>query len=101
MAMPAPDRTRQSHAKNAPVSNDARSLRKRWVDRSLRGRRPNDEEIEIWNAFLAKRGWRDAGSADLHAAKERFGWRDRDDIQTWSDLHDVDKGRTPGRHPAG
>jgi gluconokinase len=65
-----------------------------------RGRRPNEEEIEIWNAFLAKRGWRDAGSADLEAAKKRYGWADRDDIQTWIDLHDVDEGRTPGWHPA-
>ena len=66
-----------------------------------RGRRPSEEEIEIWNAFLAKRGWRDAGSADLEAAKKRFGWGSRDDIQTWVDLHDVDEGRTPGWHPAG
>ena len=39
-----------------------------------RGRRPGEEEIEIWNAFIAKRGWRDAGSADLQSAKERAGW---------------------------
>jgi len=61
---------------------------------------PNEEEIQIWNAFLAKRGWRDAGSAGLEAAKKRYGWADRDDIQTWIDLHDVDEGRTPGWHPA-
>lgn len=61
------------------------------------GRRPNEEEIEIWNAFLAKRGWRDGGSADLQAAKERYGWGNRDDVQTWVDLHDVDEGRTPGQ----
>lgn len=59
-----------------------------------RGRRPNEEEIEVWNAFLAKRGWRDAGSADLRAAKERAGWSERDDIQTWIDLHDAEEGRT-------
>jgi gluconokinase len=60
-----------------------------------RGRKPGEEEIEIWNAFISKRGWRDAGSADLQAAKERNGWADRDDIQTWVDLHDVEEGRTP------
>ena len=60
-----------------------------------RGRKPSEEEIEIWNAFLLKRGWRDAGSADLQAAKERNGWADRDDIQTWVDLHDAEEGRTP------
>lgn len=59
------------------------------------GRRPGEEEIEIWNAFLAKRGWRDAGSADLQAAKERLGWGERDDLQTWVDLHDAEEGRRP------
>src|SRR5262249_3497711 len=42
-----------------------------------RGRRPSNEEIEIWNAFILKRGWRDAGSTDLQAAKERSGFGDR------------------------
>src|SRR5216110_247494 len=61
----------------------------------VRGRRPSEEEISIWNAFLAKRGWRDEASADLQAAKERSGFGDRDDIQTWLDLHDAEEGRTP------
>ena len=60
-----------------------------------RGRKPSEEEIEVWNAFIAKRGWRDAGSADLQAAKARAGWSGREDIQTWVDLHDVEEGRTP------
>lgn len=60
-----------------------------------KGRRPSEEEIEIWNAFLAKRGWRDVASDDLEAAKERAGWSERNDIQTWTDLHDVEEGRTP------
>ena len=59
------------------------------------GRKPSEEEIEIWNAFLAKRGWRDDGTADLQAAKERLGWGERDDIHTWVDLHDTEEGRTP------
>jgi gluconokinase len=62
-----------------------------------RGRKPGEEEIEIWNAFLAKRGWRDEGSADLVEAKKRTGWQNRDDIQTWVDLHDAEEGRAPGR----
>jgi len=60
-----------------------------------RGRKPSEEEIAIWNAFLAKRGWRDEASADLQAAKQRSSLGDRDDIQTWVDLHDVEEGRTP------
>ncbi len=61
----------------------------------LKGRKPNDEEIAIWNAFLSKRGWRDDASTDLQAAKERSGFGDREDIQTWIDLHDAEEGRTP------
>lgn len=60
-----------------------------------RGRKPSEEEIKIWNAFLLKRGWRDEASADLQAAKKREGFEDRADIQTWVDLHDVEEGRTP------
>ena len=59
------------------------------------GRHPGEEEILIWNAFISKRGWRDEGSGDLKAAKKRNGWEDRDDIQTWVDLHDAEEGRTP------
>jgi hypothetical protein len=66
-----------------------------------RGRKPREEEIEIWNAFISKRGWRDESSADLQAAKERNGWADRDNIQTWVDLHDAEEGRTPRSSLAG
>lgn len=58
-----------------------------------RGQKPGDEEIEIWNAFLTKRGWRDEASADLAAAKQRGQLAERDDIQTWFDLHDAEEGR--------
>jgi hypothetical protein len=62
-----------------------------------KGKRPSDEEIAIWNAFLAKRGWRDEASDDLMEAKKRVGLGDRGDIQTWIDLHDAEEGRTPGQ----
>ena len=29
------------------------------------------------------------------AAKEALNWGDRQDIQTWVDLHDAEEGRTP------
>ena len=60
-----------------------------------RGRRPNEEEISIWNAFLGKRGWRDEASEELAESKNEAGFGDRDDIQTWLDLHDAEEGRTP------
>src|ERR1043165_5487204 len=30
------------------------------------GRKPTQEEIEVWNGFMSKRGWRDAGSQRLN-----------------------------------
>jgi hypothetical protein len=61
------------------------------------GRRPSEEEITVWNAFLLKRGWRDEASPELQEAKERSGFGNRHDIQTWVDFHDVEEGRKPGR----
>ena len=62
------------------------------------GKRPNDEEIEIWNSFLLKRGWRDAGSEELAQTKKAAGFGDRDDIQTFVDYHDADEGRRPKKN---
>ncbi len=50
------------------------------------GRRPSAEEIQIWNAFITKRGWRDEATPGLQADKEASGFGDRDDILTWVDL---------------
>jgi Domain of unknown function (DUF5069) len=53
------------------------------------GRRPNNEEIQIWNAFMAKRGWRDDASDTLEQAKSGAGLSHRTDIQTYFDLLDA------------
>jgi len=66
-----------------------------------RGRKPGEEEILMWNAFITKRGWRDEASAELAEAKRREGFENRDDIQTWIDLHDAEEGRTPGNSCSG
>lgn len=58
------------------------------------GRKPSEEEILVWNQFLIKRGWRDESSESLQPFKESCGFGDRDDIQTWVDLQEVDEGRT-------
>lgn len=54
------------------------------------GRQPDAEQIEVWNAFLNKRGWRDSGSAGLVKNKQEA---DRDDLLTYFDLMDVEEGR--------
>ena len=56
------------------------------------GRKPSPEEIEVWNSYLRKRGWRDDASQRLAERKKEYGISDRDDIQTFFDLLDIDEG---------
>ena len=60
-----------------------------------KGSRPDAEQIEIWNGFMHKRGWRDSASAGLEAQKGEAGLGDRADICVFFDLMDVEEGRTP------
>jgi len=55
------------------------------------GRRPNDEELFIFNAFLSKRGWRDNQTHELEQMKRERGFADRTDIQTFFDFHKADE----------
>ena len=57
------------------------------------GKRPSPEQIEIWNGFMNKRGWRDSASAGLQKNKEEAGLGHRDDIVVFFDLMDVEEGR--------
>ncbi len=59
------------------------------------GRRPDAEQIEIWNGFMHKRGWRDAASKGLEEQKAEAGLGHRDDIVTFFDLMDAEEGRAP------
>jgi gluconokinase len=61
----------------------------------VHGRRPDAEQIEIWNTFMQKRGWRDSASAGLARQKEEAGLGDRADIEVFFDLMDVEEGRLP------
>ena len=44
------------------------------------GRRPDAEEIEVWNTFMMKRGWRDSGTPSLLRSKADAGFAHRDDL---------------------
>lgn len=57
------------------------------------GRQPTSEQIEIWNDFMAKRGWNDAASEVLARRKQESGFESRDDIQTMFAYIDADEGR--------
>jgi hypothetical protein len=56
------------------------------------GVEPDAEQIEVWNTFMEKRGWRDSASAGLEEQKVEAGFADREDIQTFFDLMDAEEG---------
>lgn len=55
------------------------------------GRRPNTEEIEIWNAFMSKRGWNDEATETLEKMKRERGFSHRSDIRTFFEFHQADE----------
>lgn len=55
------------------------------------GRRPSEEEVFIFNAFLCKRGWRDNQTEELEQMKRARGFAGRTDIQTFFDFHKADE----------
>ena len=63
----------------------------------VQGRKPSEDEIEVWNDFMRKRGWRDALSERLRQRLAEGGFEQRTDIQTFFDYIDLDEGRDPAR----
>jgi hypothetical protein len=62
------------------------------------GRRPTEEEIEIWNAFMLKRGWRDAGTQRLNERLAEIGLPPGT-VQTMFEFIDLDEGRLKINQP--
>jgi len=61
-----------------------------WV--FAHGRPPDQQEIEIWNAFMTKRGWRDAGTPRLNERLAEIGLPPGT-VQTMFEFIDLDEGR--------
>jgi hypothetical protein len=60
------------------------------------GRKPTAEDIETWNGFMMKRGWRDEASDRIVFRLKESGLEARDkDCGTMFDFIDLDEGRTP------
>ena len=59
------------------------------------GRPLSAEDIEVWSAFIRKRGLRDSAEilADLEDAKRKSGLANRADIDTYLRRHDAEEGR--------
>lgn len=56
------------------------------------GRRPNDEEIEVWNGFMTKRGWRDAATQRLNERLAEINLPPGT-VQTMFEFIDLDEGQ--------
>ncbi len=63
----------------------------KWV--FAHGRRPTAEQIEVWNGFMTKRGWRDAGRERLLFRLNEASLPTDGSIATMFDYIDVDEGR--------
>jgi hypothetical protein len=61
------------------------------------GRKPDNQEILVWNEFMRKRGWNDEASERLTMRKGESGFAERTDIVTFFDYIDLDEGRDPRR----
>jgi len=57
------------------------------------GCKPDAEQIEIWNAFVTKRGWRDGATTGFEKSKAQAGLADHLEVLTFFDLMDAEEGR--------
>ena len=58
-----------------------------------RSRKPTDEDIENWNEFMRKCGWKDALTPTLERRKRESGLENRSDVETMFHYIDADEGR--------
>jgi len=56
------------------------------------GYKPTEQEIEVWNAFMTKRGWRDAGTQRLNERLGEIGFPPGT-VETMFEFIDLDEGR--------
>jgi hypothetical protein len=58
------------------------------------GREINENDIDLWNGFMMKRGWRDSMSEMVANDLAEHGWKERSKIITLFDFYDADEGRS-------
>ena len=56
------------------------------------GHKPTDDEIEIWNGYMIKRGWRDSATNRLNERLAHIGLAPGT-VQTMFEFIDLDEGR--------
>jgi hypothetical protein len=56
------------------------------------GHKPTEEEIEIWNGYMTKRGWRDSATKRLNERLAKIGLAPGT-VQTMFEFIEIDEGR--------
>jgi len=64
-----------------------------WEWASANGTPLAEEQIEVWNGFMTRRGWKDDLVEILERRKKESGFEKRAEIQTMFDYIDADEGR--------
>jgi gluconokinase len=64
-----------------------------WDWASINGNALTEEQIEVWNGFMTRRGWKDDLVEILERRKKESGFEKRAEIQTMFDYIDADEGR--------
>lgn len=64
------------------------------------GRRPDEDEIDLWNTYMRKHGWKDKATPILERRKRESGLEGREDLETMFQYIDADESR-PIRPPQG
>ena len=57
------------------------------------GRRLNEGDLVVWNAYVSKLGWNDFASSVLDESKQKGGAADRTDLNTIAEWIDFDEKR--------
>jgi hypothetical protein len=64
-----------------------------WAWCAEHGRAVDGIDIQIWNAYATKFGWRDKATPYLEKVKAESGLAGREDLQTMFEYFEVDEGR--------
>jgi gluconokinase len=64
-----------------------------WAWVAKHGHAPTEEQTEVWNGFMTRRGWKDDLVEILERRKKESGFSSRPEIQTMFDYIDADEGR--------
>ena len=86
--------TRDAPAPGSRDADDSKSDESLLAWAHERGGARSDEECEIWNGFMMKRGWRDAG-AEILEKRIRESHLEHKTVLTMFDYIDFDEDRDP------